>query len=140
MSPYEFPLLLCYEQKLEEDIKWAMLGSLSPHLGEKAAGRTAFMPFKGLSGMVAKEDEIELPKVPGLTIVTPEIKKILREEVLNNGFNSKSSCSTGSGSSSGNNVQSLSGRKQRRCWSPELHRRFVNALQQLGGAQGIRFS
>ncbi|KAG5061155.1 hypothetical protein GLYMA_01G183700v4 [Glycine max] len=26
-------------------------------------------------------------------------------------------------------------RKQRRCWSPELHRRFVDALQQLGGAQ-----
>lgn len=114
-----------------------MLGSMSPRRGEKAAGRTAFMPFKGLSGMVAKE-EIELPKVPGLTLVTPEIKKILREEVLNNGSNSKSSCSTGSGSSSGNNVQSHSGRKQRRCWSPELHRRFVNALQQLGGAQGIR--
>ncbi|KAF5752921.1 hypothetical protein HS088_TW01G00839 [Tripterygium wilfordii] len=27
-------------------------------------------------------------------------------------------------------------RKQRRCWSPELHRRFVDALQQLGGSQG----
>lgn len=27
-------------------------------------------------------------------------------------------------------------RKQRRCWSPELHRRFVDALQQLGGPQG----
>lgn len=26
-------------------------------------------------------------------------------------------------------------RKQRRCWSPELHRRFVDALQQLGGSQ-----
>jgi SHAQKYF class myb-like DNA-binding protein len=26
-------------------------------------------------------------------------------------------------------------RKQRRCWSPELHRRFVNALNQLGGSQ-----
>ncbi|KAK7406585.1 hypothetical protein VNO78_08213 [Psophocarpus tetragonolobus] len=26
-------------------------------------------------------------------------------------------------------------RKQRRCWSPELHRRFVDALQRLGGAQ-----
>ncbi|KAJ1436724.1 SANT/Myb domain [Sesbania bispinosa] len=26
-------------------------------------------------------------------------------------------------------------RKQRRCWSSELHRRFVDALQQLGGAQ-----
>ena len=27
-------------------------------------------------------------------------------------------------------------RKARRCWSPELHRRFVAALQRLGGAQG----
>ncbi|XP_065876126.1 transcription factor HHO5 [Euphorbia lathyris] len=26
-------------------------------------------------------------------------------------------------------------KKQRRCWSPELHRRFVDALQQLGGSQ-----
>lgn len=26
-------------------------------------------------------------------------------------------------------------RKPRRCWSPELHRRFVKALQQLGGSQ-----
>lgn len=25
-------------------------------------------------------------------------------------------------------------RKQRRCWSPELHRRFLHALQQLGGS------
>eukprot|EP01018_Ginkgo_biloba_P002664 Gb_04432 [translate_table: standard] len=30
---------------------------------------------------------------------------------------------------------SQSQRKARRCWSPELHRRFVNALQQLGGSQ-----
>lgn len=27
-------------------------------------------------------------------------------------------------------------RKQRRCWSTELHRRFVNVLQQLGGSKG----
>uniref|UniRef100_A0A803KXT3 HTH myb-type domain-containing protein n=1 Tax=Chenopodium quinoa TaxID=63459 RepID=A0A803KXT3_CHEQI len=26
-------------------------------------------------------------------------------------------------------------RKRRRCWSPELHRRFVDALESLGGAQ-----
>ena len=31
--------------------------------------------------------------------------------------------------------QALS-RKQRRCWTPELHRRFVDALQQLGGPGG----
>lgn len=27
-------------------------------------------------------------------------------------------------------------RKTRRCWSPELHRRFLHALQQLGGSHG----
>eukprot|EP01018_Ginkgo_biloba_P026441 Gb_23423 [translate_table: standard] len=34
-----------------------------------------------------------------------------------------------------NAAQPQSQRKSRRCWSPELHRRFVNALQQLGGSQ-----
>ncbi|KAG7592970.1 Myb domain [Arabidopsis thaliana x Arabidopsis arenosa] len=32
--------------------------------------------------------------------------------------------------------QSHLNRKQRRCWSPELHRRFLHALQQLGGSHG----
>lgn len=27
-------------------------------------------------------------------------------------------------------------RKARRCWSPDLHRRFVSALHQIGGSQG----
>lgn len=31
---------------------------------------------------------------------------------------------------------SRSQRKARRCWSPELHRRFLHALQQLGGSHG----
>ncbi|KAD6795273.1 hypothetical protein E3N88_06169 [Mikania micrantha] len=31
--------------------------------------------------------------------------------------------------------QQQTSRKQRRCWSTELHRQFVNALQQLGGSQ-----
>ncbi|GMI68091.1 ULT1 INTERACTING FACTOR 1, HRS1 HOMOLOG5 [Hibiscus trionum] len=31
--------------------------------------------------------------------------------------------------------QMQNSRKQRRCWSPELHRRFVEALQQLGGSK-----
>ncbi|KAL4563969.1 hypothetical protein LXL04_028018 [Taraxacum kok-saghyz] len=37
---------------------------------------------------------------------------------------------TGSGANS-----SQTHRKTRRCWSPDLHRRFVNALQMLGGSQ-----
>lgn len=32
--------------------------------------------------------------------------------------------------------QTQTHRKQRRCWSPELHRRFLHALQQLGGSHG----
>lgn len=26
-------------------------------------------------------------------------------------------------------------KKQRRCWSPQLHQRFIDALNELGGAQ-----
>ncbi|XP_042024684.1 transcription factor NIGTH1-like [Salvia splendens] len=37
---------------------------------------------------------------------------------------------------SGSNTQTAEiVRKQRRCWSPELHGRFLGALEQLGGAQ-----
>lgn len=36
-----------------------------------------------------------------------------------------------------NSTTSHTHRKARRCWSPDLHRRFVNALQMLGGSQGI---
>lgn len=41
--------------------------------------------------------------------------------------------STSSGGGGGGSGQAQ--RKARRCWSPELHRRFVSALQQLGGSQ-----
>ncbi|KAJ9163374.1 hypothetical protein P3X46_023050 [Hevea brasiliensis] len=41
---------------------------------------------------------------------------------------------TGSGSSRKEEKDGQSERKQRRCWSPELHRRFLQALQQLGGS------
>lgn len=35
----------------------------------------------------------------------------------------------------GATTSSQTHRKTRRCWSPDLHRRFVNALQMLGGSQ-----
>ncbi|KAI3516765.1 hypothetical protein L1887_15777 [Cichorium endivia] len=46
------------------------------------------------------------------------------------------SCSAdtdGGGGSKGED-KGLYNKKERRCWSPELHRRFLHALQQLGGA------
>eukprot|EP00252_Welwitschia_mirabilis_P028051 TRINITY_DN9940_c0_g1_i3.p1 TRINITY_DN9940_c0_g1~~TRINITY_DN9940_c0_g1_i3.p1 ORF type:complete len:502 (+),score=124.27 TRINITY_DN9940_c0_g1_i3:236-1741(+) len=48
-----------------------------------------------------------------------------------NGANTSSTSST----VTINPSQSQTQRKSRRCWSPELHRRFLNALQQLGGPQ-----
>ncbi|XP_021896708.1 transcription factor HHO6 isoform X1 [Carica papaya] len=106
----------------------------------RASART-IMPFKGFSGFPGrKEDKEELP-VQGLSLSTPGIKS-LRDE-LNSG--SRTSCSQAVSSSatiSQSNFRSgpqpphqQTSRKQRRCWSPELHRRFVNALQQLGGSQ-----
>lgn len=36
--------------------------------------------------------------------------------------------------------QAQTQRKQRRSWSPELHRSFLQALQQLGGSHGIIYA
>ncbi|CAA0807563.1 Homeodomain-like superfamily protein [Striga hermonthica] len=99
------------------------------------------VPFTGCTNFpvmsIGKEDR----QVPALSLCTPEMKS--SSEGLNHiGFSLKS-CPSRSGSSPDANVpsslrsvqQHQSGRKQRRCWSPDLHRQFINALQQLGGAQ-----
>ncbi|KAK8550236.1 hypothetical protein V6N13_118754 [Hibiscus sabdariffa] len=49
-----------------------------------------------------------------------------------------SSCNAADGQTTNSNAStngSQPHRKARRCWSPDLHRRFVNALQMLGGSQ-----
>ncbi|KAJ0977822.1 hypothetical protein J5N97_013296 [Dioscorea zingiberensis] len=43
--------------------------------------------------------------------------------------------SKGCGEEQGKGSSTQTHRKARRCWSPDLHRRFVNALQILGGSQ-----
>ncbi|XP_039047145.1 transcription factor HHO1-like isoform X2 [Hibiscus syriacus] len=110
-------------------------------------GATAFMPFKAKLGFaVSKEEKEEIP----LSLLTPGIKNP-RDESCYTG--SRTSCSKAVFSSAPNarssfrsvlqplsqhqqqQQQQQTARKQRRCWSPELHRRFVNALQQLGGSQ-----
>lgn len=106
--------------------------------------RTAFVPFKpyGSGFAVArKEEKKEEFSVHGLSLLTPGIKNHPKEETVCGGNRSSSGRAV---SSSLSNVQSnlragsaqqQAARKQRRCWSPELHRRFVNALQKLGGSQ-----
>lgn len=101
---------------------------------------STMMPFKCYTGLSKKEEELA---VPSLSLLTPGIKN-QREDSVSAG--SRTSCSRalhlcvpGTQSTSLRNgpqpPQQQTGRKQRRCWSPDLHRRFVNALQQLGGSQ-----
>ncbi|BBH09520.1 Homeodomain-like superfamily protein [Prunus dulcis] len=107
----------------------------------RTAGR-AFMPFKTYPAFsvtaARKEDKEELP-VHGLSLLTPGIKNP-KEESASSG--SRSTCGRAVSFSTANAQSNMrtppqqpTSRKQRRCWSPELHRRFVNALQQLGGSQ-----
>lgn len=50
---------------------------------------------------------------------------------------SAETASGGGGSEKRDEKDGQSQRKQRRNWSPELHKRFVNALHQLGGSHGM---
>ncbi|MFS7920556.1 putative transcription factor MYB-HB-like family [Helianthus anomalus] len=101
-----------------------------------------FIPVKGYSRFSVGDKE-ETP-VSGLSLVTPGVKNpvrgnhFLKKLVADNNINNnlgpysipdvKSDIPIGS-------PQPQTSRKQRRCWSTELHRRFVDALQQLGGSK-----
>lgn len=133
--------VLEFQQRNEEDNNSGSENPIRPCSYGNRAG--AFVPFKVSSGFPAKGDKEVVP-VAGLSLMTPMV------EVDPNNSNSKcgNSGETGSGSVSTLLTDSMrlqcksqqqppqqGIRKQRRCWSPELHRRFVNALQQLGGSQ-----
>lgn len=103
---------------------------------QSKSGENSLSKFNACPSQPVQE-KVELPN-NGLSLLNPIIK--------NSKEKSSAICSRGvSSSSSGhvpqsnlrNGVQQQPARKQRRCWSPELHRRFVNALQQLGGSQGL---
>lgn len=127
-------------QRNEEDDRSVPENPIQPW--NKNNSERAFMAFNGNSCVqktVMKNDDNEdsVPQVPRLSLMTPDFE-------MNHG-NSKSSCGGSSDSSMITSLVEIKGdqpqpqqnpRKQRRCWSPELHRRFVDALQQLGGAQG----
>ncbi|XP_039020446.1 transcription factor HHO5-like [Hibiscus syriacus] len=124
-------LKLRSEEQGEEDL------SKNPiELCNKKSKGEAFVPFK----------EYVDKKISGLYLMTPSSE--LASSILNNGGSQ-----IGSGSSLYTQQNQIkfqtkshnrheeqqhlqqNSRKQRRCWSPELHRRFVEALQKLGGSQ-----
>ncbi|KAI3902873.1 hypothetical protein MKW92_021513 [Papaver armeniacum] len=117
-------------------LKWTRLSLLHNKLG-------TVEPFLFLLLYRASLD----PSSFVVSIMNPEIINKVHNGVSNTMFwssknNNNNSGAIFSASSGTNNVQSNLKRqqhpfqrKQRRCWSPELHRRFVSALQQLGGSQ-----
>ncbi|XP_023530102.1 transcription factor HHO6-like [Cucurbita pepo subsp. pepo] len=106
-----------------------------------------FVGFKSSSSAfpamaaVNKQEKMESPMC-ALSLVTPSLKNPKQELgscVLGSSGNRATLASAPDALSNLRTVlppqHQQPARKQRRCWSPELHRRFVNALQQLGGSQ-----
>ncbi|KAI3986039.1 hypothetical protein MKX01_039121, partial [Papaver californicum] len=102
------------------------LNTLPMRKFEKLDG--AFFPFKGFNGFpvtmprtIRKEDkEVPQPTTPSLSLSPPSSE----EQLNSHSRNIQSSATT-----------TTTNPSHRRCWSPDLHRRFVSALQQLGGSQ-----
>lgn len=108
-----------------------------------------FIPFKECCGFpmvgTSREEDREELQVSGLSLITPGIKNPVRGNVLLSKSSANSRLVPCSAPNSQPNIRiggpqvqpphQQTSRKQRRCWSTELHRRFINALQQLGGSQ-----
>ncbi|CAK9154440.1 unnamed protein product [Ilex paraguariensis] len=60
----------------------------------------------------------------------------IKEVKVNNGVGETEQGKGGGCPTDSQTTTATTNRKARRCWSPDLHRRFVNALQMLGGSQG----
>ncbi|XP_058069299.1 transcription factor HHO2-like [Magnolia sinica] len=122
-------------KKKEKEHNQTIDKNLFPGCNYKSGGG-AFMPFKGLSGSLVsrrKAEEAAVP-APNLSLFSSEIKSP-NVESGGGSLNSKSSGKDMVSPSATAQSNSQPPRKARRCWSPELHRRFVSALQQLGGSQ-----
>ncbi|KAK8962716.1 Two-component response regulator ARR18 [Platanthera guangdongensis] len=87
----------------------------------------AFHPFS------KDEQRIDLPQ---LALASNEKEMEEKESCSKSSGGEEQQCRGGINCSvSGDCTAPAAQRKARRCWSPDLHRRFVNALQRLGGSQ-----
>lgn len=97
-------------------------GAFQPFHREKSVGKSNASVGKAPSSLAPEP-------VPAVAVATTSSSA--KTTTVGNGG------SGGSGSREEKEAQAQ--RKQRRNWSPELHRRFLSALQQLGGSQGVFF-
>ncbi|XP_040382011.1 myb family transcription factor EFM-like [Oryza brachyantha] len=122
----------------------------------RSDGGGAFVPFKAVGSgapaftrpkpsLIRKEDMAYDVRMPDLSLLSPPAAPAdeSRRQVV--GFaQAAARAAAMAASSPALSLQAQShsaaqqqqqARKARRCWSPELHRKFVSALQQLGGPQ-----
>ncbi|XP_076896354.1 myb family transcription factor EFM-like [Bidens hawaiensis] len=102
-----------------------------------------FIPFNGYSRFPVQDKEET--HVSGLSLVTPGINNPITANLFPKTMGADSNSNNNNKVPSSDNIQIgrpqvqppqlQTSRKPRRCWSTELHRRFVNALQQLGGSK-----
>ncbi|XP_031480375.1 myb family transcription factor EFM-like isoform X1 [Nymphaea colorata] len=129
--------------KLALDVKQRVGGAFLPFSKERNGatqqGLRSQLPDLELAPSDKNGDETKRPETVELAVPISRIKANDQSSA------SQGNCNGGGGvvggateKISGNEVQAAGGgqthRKPRRCWSPDLHRRFVNALQQLGGS------
>ncbi|KAM0933388.1 putative transcription factor MYB-HB-like family [Dioscorea sansibarensis] len=108
-------------------------------------GTGAFIPFtkdnnlKVTSSCITTSATTTITTCNSSSYVLPDLalafhnKEIQNKNLSEVESGSKSTTPPTNGQNSGTSSQTH--RKARRCWSPDLHRRFVNALQILGGSQ-----
>lgn len=90
----------------------------------------AFVPFKRQSDLIIEKEKNKFLAINDLSLSVPRV------DMGSINMNLKGNTTK---TSSGSSLSTDPKRKPRRCWSLDLHRRFVNALQQLGGPQGMNF-
>lgn len=110
----------------ETDIKLALNGK------QRMNGGGAFLPFTSKDRGSSPSGE----GFPELALASSHKEEM--EDKRNSSETKRESsgrCGNGSVEKEQTTNTSQTHRKARRCWSPDLHRRFVNALHMLGGSQ-----
>ncbi|XP_028786325.1 myb family transcription factor EFM-like [Neltuma alba] len=141
----------------ETDHRMAGFDVVSPNKLHRNINGGAFLPFSNNKERISSNQCSSSPPLqtlPELALASADDQKQMEDEKLysetiedSSGKGGSNNCSdqgkgiTVSCEAKTNSKTVLttsttqSHRKARRCWSPDLHRRFVNALQMLGGSQ-----
>ncbi|CAI0553796.1 unnamed protein product [Linum tenue] len=93
----------------------------------------SFMAFKPIVGCGRKEEKEVVSQATELSLMTPSPPEL----VLAPSRGSNQQMKLQSAKPQPQPSQLQPDKKQRRCWAPELHKHFMNVLDELGGPHGI---